>query len=158
MLLATDNFFFTLTTDKLSRPTVDGDQSSVFADTAYHSCNVFLIIGGCGRIGGSNRPRHSGRIPMRRSPLRGATRKWAWRALERLGAKVQFQVLDLASAQQLKNAVAKGRSGGACGGGGLFTTVQADVLKTCISQGINYVDVSDGRSFTRKAPGPARPG
>jgi len=70
-------------------------------------------------------------------------------ALERLGAKVQFQVLDLASAQQLKNAVAKADL--VVHAAGPFHHRQADVLKTCISQGINYVDVSDGRSFTRKA-------
>lgn len=107
-----------------------------------------LIIGGGGRIGSSiakdilNHTDAEVTITGRNPQLGMAT-------LERLGAKVQFQVLDLSSQAQLQEAVAKADL--VVHSAGPFHHRDANVLRTCIQQGVNYTDVSDERSFTRRA-------
>jgi len=107
-----------------------------------------LIIGGCGRIGGSI-ARDILAHTDAEVTITGRNPQLGMAALDRLGAKVQFQVLDLANLQQLEDAVAKADL--VVHAAGPFHHRQADVLKTCIKQRKNYVDVSDERSFTRKA-------
>lgn len=107
-----------------------------------------LIIGGCGRIGSSIAndilAHTDAEVTITgRNPQLGAA------ALERLGAKVQFQVLDLANPTQLRDAVAKADL--VVHSAGPFHHREANVLRTCIQQGVNYTDVSDERSFTRRA-------
>ncbi len=107
-----------------------------------------LIIGGCGRIGRSIArdilAHTDAEVTITgRNPQMGMT------ALEQLGAKVQFQVLDLGKAKQLNEAVAKAAL--VVHAAGPFHHREAIVLQTCIQQGVNYTDVSDERSFTRKA-------
>jgi len=107
-----------------------------------------LIIGGCGRIGSSIATdiltHTDAEVTITgRNPQLGAA------ALERLGAKVQFQVLDLSNQTQLKEAIAKADL--VIHSAGPFHHRDANVLHTCIQQGVNYTDVSDERSFTRRA-------
>ena len=107
-----------------------------------------LIIGGCGRIGSSIAQdilnhTHAEVTITGRNPQLGMA------ALGRLGAKVQFQVLDLSNQQQVQTAVSKADL--VVHSAGPFHYRDAHVLRTCIEQGVNYVDVSDERTFTRKA-------
>ncbi|KAB8315489.1 NAD-dependent epimerase/dehydratase family protein [Tolypothrix campylonemoides VB511288] len=63
--------------------------------------------------------------------------------------RVRFLVLDLADAEKLRKAIASANLVVHCAGP--FHYRDANVLKTCIEHGVNYVDVSDHRSFTSKA-------
>lgn len=63
--------------------------------------------------------------------------------------RFSFLVLDLADVERLKEAIASCDLVVHCAGP--FHYRDANVLKICIEQGVNYVDVSDHRSFTSKA-------
>lgn len=63
--------------------------------------------------------------------------------------RVQFLTLDLADRETLREAIASHNLVIHCAGPFLYR--DASVLKTCIEQGVNYLDVSDNRAFTRKA-------
>ncbi|MEM8777936.1 MAG: saccharopine dehydrogenase NADP-binding domain-containing protein [Cyanobacteria bacterium P01_G01_bin.49] len=107
-----------------------------------------LIIGGCGRIGSSIAQdilNHTNADVI----ITGRNPQLSVVILERLGAKVQFQVLDLSNQQQVDAAVSKADL--VVHSAGPFHYRDANVLRTCIEQGVNYVDVSDERSFTRRA-------
>lgn len=107
-----------------------------------------LIIGGTGRIGSSvaqdllahtdAKITITGRHPDAGEALSS-----------KLGAKVEFLALDLSDGEGLRDAVASANLVIHCAGP--FHYRDASVLKTCIDQGVNYLDVSDHRSFTRKA-------
>ncbi len=107
-----------------------------------------LIIGGRGRIGSSvaqdiaTHTRSQITITSR-NPTAGEA------VSAQLGAQVQFLELDLADTTGLKNAIASSNLVIHCAGP--FHYRDAEVLQFCIEQGVNYVDVSDHRSFTRKA-------
>ncbi len=60
-----------------------------------------------------------------------------------------FLVLDLAEVDKLRQAIANSDLVIHCAGP--FHYRDANVLKLCIEQGVNYLDVSDHRSFTTKA-------
>jgi saccharopine dehydrogenase-like NADP-dependent oxidoreductase len=107
-----------------------------------------LIIGGCGRIGISIAQDILAHTDAEVT-ITGRNPQLGMAALERLGAKVQFQVLDLADPTQLAEAITKADL--VVHSAGPFHHRNADVLRTCIQQGVNYTDVSDERSFTRKA-------
>ena len=107
-----------------------------------------LIIGGCGCIGSSIAQDILAHTAAEVT-ITDRNPQLAREALKRLGAKVQFQVLNLANARQLEEAVAKADL--VVHSAGPFHHRQTEVLKTCIKQGVNYTDVSDERSFTRKA-------
>jgi saccharopine dehydrogenase-like NADP-dependent oxidoreductase len=107
-----------------------------------------LIIGGCGRIG-SSIARDVLTHTDAEVTITGRNPQMGIAALERLGARVQLQVLDLADTQQLAEAVAKADL--VVHAAGPFHYREADVLKTSIQQGVNYIDVSDERRFTGKA-------
>src|SRR6476620_1232543 len=63
--------------------------------------------------------------------------------------RVQYQALDLADSAALHQAVSSSNLVVHCAGP--FHYRDASVLKTCIEAGVNYTDVSDSRSFTRRA-------
>lgn len=108
-----------------------------------------LIIGGCGRIGGSIARDILAHTEAVEVTITGRNPQVGMAALERLGAKVQFQVLDLTNHQEVRAAVAKADL--VVHSAGPFHYRDGGVLRACIEQGVNYTDVSDERSFTRKA-------
>ena len=107
-----------------------------------------LVLGGTGRIGqsvGADLLAHtqatitiSGRNADVGQPLAAA-----------LGPRVDFLQLDLADEVRLAQAIASFDIVIHCAGP--FHDRDARVLKHCIDQGVNYLDVSDYRSFTLKA-------
>jgi saccharopine dehydrogenase-like NADP-dependent oxidoreductase len=66
-----------------------------------------------------------------------------------LAEKVQFLVLDLAEVDKLQTAIANSDLVIHCAGP--FHYRDTNVLQICIEQGVNYIDVSDHRSYTIKA-------
>lgn len=107
-----------------------------------------LIIGGCGRIG-SNIAKDILAHTDAEVTITGRNPQLGMAALERLGSAVQFQTLDLANQLRLDEVIAKADL--VVHSAGPFHYREANVLRTCIQQGVDYVDVSDERSFTRKA-------
>ncbi len=107
-----------------------------------------LIIGGTGRIGSSvaqDLASHtSAEITVTGRQLVSGTLMSST-----LGPPVQFLALDLADADGLRRAIASHNLVIHCAGP--FVYRDATVLKTCIEEGVNYLDVSDNRAFTRKA-------
>jgi saccharopine dehydrogenase-like NADP-dependent oxidoreductase len=65
------------------------------------------------------------------------------------GADFPLLVLDLTEVDKLREAIAKSNLVIHCAGP--FHYRDAHVLKLCIEHGVNYLDVSDHRSFTHKA-------
>ncbi|MGQ4648526.1 saccharopine dehydrogenase NADP-binding domain-containing protein [Lyngbya aestuarii] len=63
--------------------------------------------------------------------------------------RAQFLVLELADRESLRDAIAAHNLVIHCAGPFLYR--DASVLQLCIEQGVNYLDVSDNRAFTRKA-------
>lgn len=107
-----------------------------------------LILGGSGRIGSSVAADLVKHTPAQvtitgRNPVVGEQIR------DRLGANVTFVALDLADQERLTAAIAQAAIVIHCAGP--FHYRDARVLKTCIESGVNYVDVSDHPSFTRKA-------
>lgn len=107
-----------------------------------------LIIGGTGRIGSSvaqDLVTHtSGQIT-----ITGRQSAPGRLVNSGLGSQVEFLSLDLADREELSKAIASHNLVIHCAGP--FVYRDATVLKTCIEQGVNYLDVSDNRAFTRKA-------
>lgn len=66
-----------------------------------------------------------------------------------LGERVQFLQLDLEEIDKLRDAIAQSNLVVHCAGPFHYRDTQ--VLEICIDQGINYLDVSDHRSYTQKA-------
>ncbi|MGG6241630.1 saccharopine dehydrogenase family protein [Nodosilinea sp. AN01ver1] len=108
-----------------------------------------LIIGGCGRIGGSIARDILAHTEDVEVTITGRNPQLGMAALDRLGSKVQFQVLDLSNPQEVRTAVAKADL--VVHSAGPFHYRDGGVLRACIEQGVDYTDVSDERSFTRKA-------
>ncbi|MGA7937974.1 MAG: saccharopine dehydrogenase NADP-binding domain-containing protein [Kovacikia sp.] len=106
-----------------------------------------LILGGSGRIGSSVA---ADLIKHTQAEITIAGRNFAGgeQVCDRLGPKVQFQVLDLADQAGLKSAISTAKLIIHCAGP--FHHRDANVLKLCIEAGVNYVDVSDHPSYTRK--------
>ena len=107
-----------------------------------------LIIGGRGRIGSSVA---ADLIAHTDAQVTITSRKPApgMAVSQHLGPKVDALVLDLADTEKLTEAIATSDLVIHCAGP--FHYRDANVLKTCIVQGVNYLDVSDHRSFTVKA-------
>ena len=107
-----------------------------------------LILGGRGRIGSSvardivTHTQAQVTITSRNSTAGIAMS-------EQLGSQVQFLTLDLADKEKLRQAIASTNLVIHCAGP--FHYRDASVLKICTEEGVNYLDVSDHRSFTRKA-------
>ncbi|QLE55277.1 saccharopine dehydrogenase family protein [Nostoc sp. TCL26-01] len=107
-----------------------------------------LILGGRGRIGGSVAQDIATYTQAQititgRSPQTAKSSSWD------LGERAKFLVLDLAEVDKLREAIANSNLVIHCAGP--FHYRDANVLKICIEQGVNYLDVSDHRSFTSKA-------
>ncbi|MUL35399.1 saccharopine dehydrogenase family protein [Gloeocapsopsis dulcis] len=107
-----------------------------------------LILGGRGRIGSSiaqDIATHTqANITITSRDITAATA-----VSQRIGSQVDVVKLDLADTEALKKAIAS--SDLVIHSAGPFHYRDASVLKTCIEQGVNYLDVSDHPSFTRKA-------
>lgn len=107
-----------------------------------------LIIGGTGRIGSSvaqDLASHtSAEITVTGRQLVSGTLASATG-----GSPVQFLALDLADTEGLRQAIAAHNLVIHCAGPFVYRDVT--VLKRCIEEGVNYLDVSDNRAFTRKA-------
>ncbi|MGL5065794.1 MAG: saccharopine dehydrogenase family protein [Microcoleus sp.] len=109
--------------------------------------NRVLIVGGRGRIGSSvarDLVTHTdaevtltGRDPEGFVPP------------ELQSGRSRYLPLDLADTTELRQAVSSSNLVVHCAGP--FHYRDANVLKTCIDEGVNYTDVSDSRSFTRRA-------
>ncbi|HBB36342.1 MAG TPA: saccharopine dehydrogenase [Cyanobacteria bacterium UBA8803] len=110
--------------------------------------NRILILGGRGRIGSSVAQdliaHTNAQITVTGRP---ATPKMALE--QETEPRMQFLALDLADQEGLKKAIASHNLVIHCAGPFLYR--DATVLKTCIEAGVNYVDVSDNRAFTRRA-------
>lgn len=107
-----------------------------------------LILGGSGRIGQSvatDLIAHTEAEIL----LAGRNSAAGERVCNRLGTRAQFLMLNLEDQAGLSSAIALANLVIHCAGP--FHFRDARVLKTCIDQGVNYVDVSDHPSFTRKA-------
>lgn len=111
--------------------------------------NHVLILGGRGRIGSSvaadlvahtqSKITITGRTPMPKQNL------------DRLGEAVEFLPLNLSDRASVQQAIATANLVVHCAGP--FRYRDGQVLQTCIDQGVNYIDVSDDRSFTQMALG-----
>jgi saccharopine dehydrogenase-like NADP-dependent oxidoreductase len=107
-----------------------------------------LILGGSGRIGSSvaaDVVAHT----QANVTITGREVATGQAISDRLGPRVQFLTLDLADSGQLEKAIQAADLVIHCAGP--FHYRDATVLKTCIEQGADYLDVSDHRSFTQKA-------
>ena len=103
--------------------------------------NRILILGGTGRIGRS----------VTQDLLTHTTAEItvAGRHPAAISSRVKFLPLDLADSSGLRQAIASAKLVIHCAGP--FHHRDARVLQTCIETGVNYLDVSDHRSFTQKA-------
>ncbi len=107
-----------------------------------------LILGGSGRIGSSvaaDVVAHT----QANVTITGREVATGQAISDRLGPRVEFLALDLADSGQLEAAIQAANLVIHCAGP--FHYRDATVLKTCIEQGVDYLDVSDHRSFTQKA-------
>lgn len=105
-----------------------------------------LIIGGRGRIG-SSVAQDLATYTQAEITITGRDPAGANSPMPAQG--VQYLALDLADKEALKKAIGASNLVVHCAGP--FYYRDANVLKTCIEGGVNYVDVSDSRGFTRKA-------
>ena len=107
-----------------------------------------LILGGRGRIG-SSVARDLATHTQGEITITGRSPATANNVSLPLGGRVKFLVLDLAEVDKLREAIANFNLVIHCAGP--FHYRDTHVLETCIDQGVNYVDVSDHRSYTSKA-------
>ena len=101
-----------------------------------------LIIGGTGRIGSN-----VARDLVNRT--RGEITVTGRHPIPNLSVPVKFLSLELNDTEGLQTAINAADLVIHCAGP--FHYRDAKVLKICIDRGVNYLDVSDHRSFTRKA-------
>ncbi|MBD2059169.1 saccharopine dehydrogenase NADP-binding domain-containing protein [Oculatella sp. FACHB-28] len=108
-----------------------------------------LVIGGQGRIGSSvaadliDHTQAEVIVTGRSDTLKDES------GSQQLGSRVRFLQLDLADQEKLRQAIAQSDVVVHCAGP--FHYRDTSVLKFCIEQGVDYVDVSDTRGFTEKA-------
>ena len=107
-----------------------------------------LIIGGAGRIGSSVAQDLIAHTDAKIT-ITGRHLDAGMALSSKLGSKVEFLALDLADKEGLRAVIATAGLVIHCAGP--FHYRDANVLKTCIEQGVDYLDVSDHRSFTCKA-------
>ncbi|HAX90102.1 MAG TPA: saccharopine dehydrogenase [Cyanobacteria bacterium UBA11370] len=106
-----------------------------------------LILGGRGRIGSSVAQDIAANTQANITVTGRTTPEVAVKQKE--SSQIQFLPLDLADHEGLRNAIASHNLVIHCAGPFMYR--DATVLKACIEEGINYLDVSDNRAFTRKA-------
>ncbi|MEM6713945.1 MAG: saccharopine dehydrogenase NADP-binding domain-containing protein [Cyanobacteria bacterium P01_D01_bin.6] len=107
-----------------------------------------LILGGTGRIGSSiaqDLLAHTDAAIV----LTGRHAQRGHRVAQALGDRAQFQSLDLSDQTALGELSAQADL--VIHAAGPFHHRTTQVLQTCIEQGLNYLDVSDYRGFTRQA-------
>lgn len=107
-----------------------------------------LILGGRGRIGNSvaqDLVAHT----QAKITVTGRQTTTEIAATQQREPQVQFLGLDLVDQEGLRKAIASHDLVIHCAGP--FVYRDASVLKTCIEEGVNYLDVSDNRTFTRRA-------
>lgn len=117
-----------------------------------------LILGGRGRVGKSvthdlitHTRAHivvTGRSPVAQS-REDLSNHLSAPDVADLKERTRFLALDLADQERLQKAIADADLVVHCAGPFLYR--DARVLETCIEQGVNYLDVSDNRAFTRQA-------
>jgi saccharopine dehydrogenase-like NADP-dependent oxidoreductase len=107
-----------------------------------------LILGGRGRIGSSvaqDLVAHT----QAKITVTGRQTVSELAVQQQAQPRMEFLSLDLADQKGLREAIASHNLVIHCAGP--FVYRDATVLKTCIEEGVNYLDVSDNRAFTRKA-------
>lgn len=107
-----------------------------------------LILGGSGRIGSqvaADLVNHT----QATITITGRNPAIGQQVQSQLGSSVNFLPLDLEDTTTLKAAIANANLVIHCAGP--FHYRDARTLKICIETGVNYIDVSDHPSFTRKA-------
>ncbi len=107
-----------------------------------------LIVGGTGRIGSSiarDVLAHTDADVV----LTGRHQQRGHAAVQNLGQRSQFLQLDLSDLATLSEAISTVDL--VIHAAGPFHHRTTQVLQTCIKQGVNYLDVSDYRGFTRQA-------
>lgn len=107
-----------------------------------------LILGGQGRIGRSVAQDLVANTQAKIT-VTGRTLKSEASVQQQDSPQIEFLALDLADHEGLEKAIASHQLVIHCAGPFLYR--DTSVLKACIEQGVNYLDVSDSRSFTRKA-------
>lgn len=107
-----------------------------------------LILGGQGRVGRSVAQDLVANTQAKIT-VTGRTLKSEGAVQQQESPQVEFLALDLADHEGLEKAIAAHNLVIHCAGP--FLHRDTSVLKACIEQGVNYLDVSDSRSFTRKA-------
>lgn len=107
-----------------------------------------LILGGRGRIG-SSVAQDIATYTQAKITITSRNSSAGIATSDRLGPQVEFLALDLADESGLRNAIAKSNLVIHCAGP--FHYRDANVLKLCTEHSVNYLDVSDHRSFTFKA-------
>jgi len=107
-----------------------------------------LILGGSGRIG---RSVAADLVAHTQAEITLASRdpQVGIPVAEHLGPQVSFLALDLGEQTNLQRAIAASSLVIHCAGPFLYR--DGRVLKTCIQERVDYVDVSDNRAFTLKA-------
>ncbi|MBW4621070.1 MAG: saccharopine dehydrogenase NADP-binding domain-containing protein [Cyanosarcina radialis HA8281-LM2] len=109
---------------------------------------LVLIIGGSGRIG-SSIARDVLNYTQADVAIAGRNVSRGEAALAHLGSRVKFRVVDFNHPEQIQQAVAEADL--AIDTAGPFYHRKMDVLQACIDRQVNYLDVSDERSFTIRA-------
>ncbi len=107
-----------------------------------------LILGGSGRIGSkvaADLLAHT----SAQVTISGRNSMTGLAIAQQLGNRAQFVPLDLAQQDRIRDVISQAQLVIHCAGP--FHYRDTSVLKTCIEAGVNYVDVSDHPSFTRKA-------
>jgi len=107
-----------------------------------------VILGGTGRIG-RNIAQDVLTYTDVEVVLTGRHAQRGQKAVQKLGPRATFLPLELSEVSKLSAAIAAADM--VIHAAGPFHQRDTQVLKTCIEQGVNYVDVSDYRGFTRQA-------
>ncbi|WP_414563834.1 MULTISPECIES: saccharopine dehydrogenase family protein [unclassified Anabaena] len=107
-----------------------------------------LILGGRGRIG-SSVAQDLATHTQAQITITGRSPEIGRSVSASLGEQVEFLMLDLAEIDKLREAIANSNLVIHCAGP--FHYRDTNVLQICIEQGVNYLDVSDHRSYTSKA-------
>lgn len=106
-----------------------------------------LVLGGTGRIG-SSVARDLVTHTSAKIIITGRQAELGQKCATELGEQVSFLPLELADLASLEQAISGSNLVIHCAGP--FHYRDANVLKTCIDFQVNYIDVSDHRSFTQK--------
>ena len=104
-----------------------------------------LVIGGCGRIGNSVAQDIARHTDAEVTITSRQDRQQVDSDLAGRASDLKFLILDLANKERVINAIASTDLVVHCAGP--FHHRDGRVLEACIEAGVNYVDVSDHRSF-----------